>query len=469
MLDSITTAFLAGYALLILFVGATTFHRRDRPKTFFLGEQSLGTLRFLGTTFPTFFGTGLVFTLASFGYLYGVGAFLLPGAAALGFVLFARAAPRIKRVSDREDAITLPALFDGVWSMRTRAVAALVTMSLFAGTLAANFLVVGNLLESLYGIPTVIGISSFAGIVVAYTAFGGFRGVVRTDILQTGIIVVSLVVILPSFVFLEGGATVFESLPSSHLDPLSLPVQILVVYLLIGVFAYFGSQDLYQRVYATNDEHFARSGVLSFAVVVLLISAVAVGLGISARALFPGIRADRALVVLTSEIVPAGLSGVAMLGFLALANAGADAKLLTITSNITEDFLPHITAKFDRQPAAWIERLVVIGIGLGALTLAVVAPTLTALLTGLGSWFAILGFVVVATLYWNRTTDTAAFVGLVIGFVTPVVFIAVTGGVQAATLVGLLPTAVVVFLVSLLTGSRSGPDSSGGGAIKFPQ
>lgn len=468
MLDSVSITVIAGYALLILFVGATAFHRRDRPKTFFLGEQSLGTLRFLGTTFPTFFGTGLVFTLASFGYLYGVGAFLLPGAAALGFILFARAAPRIKRVSNREDAITLPALFDGVWSMRTRAVAALVTMGLFAGTLAANFLVVGNLLESLYGIPPVMGIGSFAGIIVAYTALGGFRGVVRTDILQTGIIVVSLVVILPSFVFLEGGATVFESLPSSHLDPLSLPVQILVVYLLIGVFAYFGSQDLFQRVYATNDEHFARRGVLSFAVVVLLISAVAVGLGISTRALVPGIRADRALVVLISEIVPAGFSGLAVLGFLALANAGADAKLLTITSNVTEDFLPHINAKFARQ-VALIERLVVVGLGLVALVVAVVAPTLTALLTGLGSWFAILGFVVIATLYWNRMTDTAAFTGLVVGFVAPVLFIIVTGKVQAATLVGLIPTVLVVVVVSLLTSSKSGTDSSGGDAIKSPQ
>jgi Na+/proline symporter len=339
--------------------------------------------------------------------------------------LFARAAPRIKRVSDREDAVTLPALFDGVWSMKTRAVAALVTVSLFAGTLAANFLVVGDLLQSLYGIPTAMGISSFAGIVLAYTALGGFRGVVRTDILQTGVIAVSLVAILPAFVFLEGGATVFGSLPSSHLDPLSLPVQVLVVYLLIGVFAYFGSQDLFQRIYATKDEHVARRGVLSFTVVVFLTSAVTVGLGISARALFPGIRADRALVVLTSEIVPVSFSGVAVLGFLALANAGADAKLLTITSNVTEDFLPHINAKFDRQVAP-IERLLVVGLGLAALVVAVVAPTLTALLTGLGSWFAILGFVVVATLYWNPMTDMAAFTGLVVGFVAPVLFIIVT-------------------------------------------
>jgi len=66
--------------------------------------------------------------------------------------------------------------------MKTRAVAALVTVSLFAGTLAANFLVVGDLLQSLYGISTAMGISSFAGIVIA----------------------VSLVVILTAFVFLSG-------------------------------------------------------------------------------------------------------------------------------------------------------------------------------------------------------------------------------------------------------------------------
>jgi Na+/proline symporter len=468
MPELVSTTVIVGYGLVILCAGAAAFRRQDRRQTFFLGEQSLGTLEFLGTTFPTFFGTGLVFTLASFGYQYGIGAMLLPGAAALGFVLFARAAPRIKRVSDREDAVTLPALFDGVWSMKTRAVAALVTVSLFAGTLAANFLVVGELLRSLYGVPTTVGIGGFAGVVLAYTALGGFRGAVRTDIVQTGVIVGSLVVILPAFVFLEGGATVFGSVPASHLDPLSLPVPVLVVYLLIGVFAYFGSQDLFQRIYATSGEHVARRGVVSFTVVVLVTSAVAVGLGISARALFPGIRADRALVVLTRELVPAGFSGVAVLGFLALANAGADAELLTITSNVTEDFLPHINARFDREVVP-IERLVVGIVGLAAVVVAVVAPTLTALLTGLGSWFAILGFVVVATLYWDPMTDVAAFTGLVVGFLAPVGFIIVTGNVQAATLVGLVPTVLVVVVVSVLTRSTSGTDSGGGDASTSPR
>lgn len=122
--------------------------------------------------FSTFFGPGLLVTLASFGYLYGIGAFLLPVAAALGFVLFAWATPGIKTLSDRDGAITLPALLARTWHARTRALAAVITAGLFAGTLAANLHAAGIVLDTLLGVPLRWGIVAVGGLVVADTVLG---------------------------------------------------------------------------------------------------------------------------------------------------------------------------------------------------------------------------------------------------------------------------------------------------------
>lgn len=113
MVDAVSTTLIVGYAVVLATIGIVSFQRGERSPTFYLGDRLLGPFQFVGTMFSTFFGTGLVFTLASFGYLHGVGALVLPGAAVLGFVFFARASPSLKEASDRESAVTLPAMFRG--------------------------------------------------------------------------------------------------------------------------------------------------------------------------------------------------------------------------------------------------------------------------------------------------------------------------------------------------------------------
>ncbi|MDX1744688.1 MAG: sodium:solute symporter family protein [Halobacteriales archaeon] len=450
MVTILDSVIIVGYVLLMLTVGSYFVQRQGSSETFFLADRTLGPFHVFGTTFSTFFGTGLVFTLASFGYRYGVGAFVLPGAAVIGFLLLARAAPRIKEMSDRQGAVTLPALLAQYWSNRTRALAAVVTVGLFTATLAANFLAAGTVLNALVGLPLDVGIVAFGVLVITYTALGGFQGVVWTDILQTGVILGSVVVLLPAFVFLVEWPALIDSLPASHLDPSSLPVQLLVAYLLVGVFAFFGSQDLFQRIYAARGGDEAQRGLLLFTGALVVMGITAVGLGIAARAVVPDTTAGTALVSLTRAVVPIGLVSIVLLGFLALANSDADSQLLTSTSNVTHDLVSVFGIELPPKKQVWIDRIGVLGIGASALLVAVTAPSLTALFNAVGSWFAILGFVVVATLFWQRTTDTAAFAGLAVGFVLPIGFVLTTGNLQAATVVGFVPTVVTVGAVSVL-------------------
>jgi Na+/proline symporter len=451
MTTFIESAILVGYILLMLAVGSYFVRRQGSSETFFLADRTLGAFHVFGTTFSTFFGTGLVFTLAAFGYRYGVGAFVLPGAAVIGFLLLARAAPHLKEMSDQQGAITLPALLEEYWSDRTKVLAAVITAGLFIATLAANFLAAGTILHALVGLPLDVGIVAFGVLVITYTALGGFQGIVWTDILQTGVVLGSVVVSLPVFVFLAEGPALVDSLPASHLDPSSLPARLLVAYLLVGVFAFFGSQDLFQRIYAAKGGNEARHGLLLFTGALVVMGVTAVGLGIISRAVVPESSADTALVALTEAVAPVGLVGFVLLGFLALANSDADSQLLTSTSNVTHDFASMLGVELPPRRQVWLDRIVVVGIGTIALLVAVTAPSLTTLFNAVGSWFAILGFVVVATLYWQRTTDTAAFTGLTVGFVAPVGFILTTGNVQAATVVGFIPAVVTVGTFSVLS------------------
>jgi Na+/proline symporter len=451
MPDAVTTVLIGAYVLLLLWVGSHFVHRQDDPEGFYLGGRELGPLAVAGTMYPTFLGTGLLFTLAAFGYQYGVGALLLPGAAAVGFALFAWAAPRIKALSDAEGAITLPALMADHWTARTRSVAALITAALFAGTLAANLVAAGTVLTALLEVPLRWGILAFGGLTIVYTAVGGFSTVVWTDVIQLVLIVAGVGITLPWFLLQALQPGVLAGLPAGHRDPRSFPAGVLVVYLITGAFAFFGSQDLFQRVYAARTRSAARRGVILFAGLLVVTAVLAVALGILARGLRPGIPPDRALLAATESVVPSGLLGFVLVGFLALANSDADSQLLTVSSNLTQDLLPRLGAGTASETSMVAERLTAVGVGAVALTLAVALPNLTTLFSALGTWFAMLGFVVIASLFCRRMADRAAFAGLTVGFLAPIAFVAVTGAVEPAMLIGLVATGVTVGVSAVLT------------------
>lgn len=451
MTDSIASMVLLGYAVLLLSIGGSFVRRRGGSAQFFLGGRTLSSVQVFGTTFSTFFGTGLIFTLSAFGYRFGVGAFLLPGAAVLGMLLLSAAAPRLKAMGDRTAAITLPAMMDAHWGDRTQALAALVTAGLFTGTMAANLLVVGDVLQVFLDVRPAVGIAALAGLVVGYTILGGFPAVVWTDFVQTVLIVSVLVLLLPLLALQAGRAGTVASLPTSHLDPSGLPVPVLAVYLLVGVFAFFGSQDLFQRIFAARDATAARRGLLTFTGALAVVGTVAVGLGVVARAILPTVAPDRALLLLADAVTPAGLLGVVAVAVLALANSDADSQLLTVASTVTQDLLPTERQSGHHRRAV-VDRLAVAVIGTAATLAALAAPSLTALFGALGAWFAILGLVVVASLFWDGATDPAAFWGLTVGLLAPLLFVTITGAFQAAPVVGVVTTTVVVTVVSLLTG-----------------
>lgn len=457
MTDPADLAVVGGYALVLLAIGATVLEREESSEGFLLADRRLGTARVFAATFSTFYGTGIVFTFASFGFLYGVGAVSLPVVAVIGFLPLVWAAPRIKTLADRRNAITLPGLMVESWSAPTRGLGALLTAGLFTAALAVNLRVAGTALNVLLDVPLRAGVVAFGIVVVAYTAIGGFRSVVRTDVLQMVVIVASVLVVLPVVVLVEAGPDVVDGVPASHLDPLAIPVPIVLVYLLVGVFTFFGSQDIFQRIYAARSGRDARRGLLLFTVSLAIVGPVAVGLGIAGRAILPSVGADAVLFSLSGDVVPPELVVVVLLGYLALANSDADSQLLTVASTLTHDFLPYLDVDSGNNGQVWADRFAVLGVGAVAVSVAAGLPDLVALLGGLGTLFAILGVAVIATLYWDGATDRAVFAGLAIGTTVPAVFVAATGTVRVAPVLGVASVAVTIPFVSVLSRRADGP------------
>jgi SSS family solute:Na+ symporter len=122
-------------------------------------------------------------------------------------------------------------------------------------------------------------------------------------------------------------------------DHFSFPVSssfgwydVLVFYPLIVGLPYLVGPDIYSRVLCARDDRVARRSALLAAVVVIPVSFLLAGVGLMARARFPGIAPEAALPVAVGELVPMGFKGLITAGFLAAVMSSADTTLMSAST-----------------------------------------------------------------------------------------------------------------------------------------
>lgn len=114
----------------------------------------------------------------------------------LNWLIVAR---RIRRYSHRLGAITVPQFFSKRWGDQRcllSALAALVIIVFFIPYTASGFSACGKLFSTLFGVDYVAAMLVSAAVIVIYTVMGGFLAASFTDLIQSIIMTVALVVVL---------------------------------------------------------------------------------------------------------------------------------------------------------------------------------------------------------------------------------------------------------------------------------
>lgn len=437
---------IAVYALILVFIGIVFVKKQKTSDDFFLGHRALGLFHGMATLFSTIAGGGLIFSLLALSYEFGISIVWYYIAGLAGFIIFTIAVPKIKQIADDNGYITLTEVFSHKLSKRCSIISALITTVIFVGFVVVNFIVAGNILNMIFGIPLLTAIVIFAVIVLAYSFVGGFKAVVWTDIFQMGWIVSAFIVLLVFLFRKAGSLAVFTELPAKYLDPFGMGLTLIVGLFIATIIALFGSQDVFQRVYASRDARTAKHSLITAAVLLIGVAVLIVITGMVVRYLFPNIDPASVVAVIGTELLPAGLVGFVLVGFLALANSTADSELLTSASTLIRDFGFF---KNTRLKVVWRNRFTLLMIGFASLAMALFRPNVIDIIISMYSWFGILGMNVIAALFWKKVKERAVFYSLLIGFGTSTVYSIATGDFGTAMLVGLIPGFFILVFGSL--------------------
>ncbi len=438
-------AILIGFALLWIGLGWYWGKRGKSYDDHVLAGRNVGLALGTATAMATWVTTNTTMTAPQFAYQLGVWGMLGYSLAAIGLILFAPLARRIKRL--------MPGGYTsgdfvrtryGKWAWRVFMVISLVYA---LGWLVSMGMAGGTLLEALAGIDYRTGMLVIIVVCVAYTMLGGLHAVIGTDFIQSVMILIGLVVVAIGVFVVVPAPTVHEQLSVDRPQLLNLlmPASIMFLFnqLLFGVGEIFHSNVWWSRALAFRDGVGHRAffyGGLAWIPVPIVAGAIALAgpvMGLNV----PRLDMVGPLVVGSSL----GTFGAAMILIVVLASLASSLDSLLVA---TADLLVEDIYRRQLRPRAKGRELrrasqgVVLGLGL--LTIIVCwsrLGTLGEVLNLTGAFVASTIWPIGAGLYYKRVNRVAATLAMLLGS---------AAGLACYFIIGFFTAALVGATVSML-------------------
>lgn len=386
-------------------------------------------------------------------------------------------APRLRVYTEvAGNAITLPDYFANRFEDKShllRVLSAVVIILFFTVYTAASLTGGGKLFESSLNMSYSTGLWVTAGVVVAYTLFGGFLAVSMTDFVQ-GVIMLFAMVIVPVVAFTDLGGISATTNAVRNIDPQMLNITrgmtfMGIVSLLAWGLGYFGQPHIIVRFMAirsVKDVPTARNIGMSW-MVVSLIGALMTGFAGRAYVQKTAMTLDdpeTIFLVFTQFLFHPLVSGFLLAAILAAIMSTISSQLLVVSSSLTRDVYKLF---FDRDaPEArqvLVGRISVILVAVVAIILASnpessVLGLVSNAWAGFGAAF---GPLVIISLVWKGMNRNGAVAGMVVGALTVILWL--YGGFTLADgtplsdwlyaiVPGFVLSTITIFVVSIATG-----------------
>lgn len=396
------------------------------------------------------------------------------------FLNYLIVAPRLRTYTEvASDSITLPDFFENRFDDKThllRIVSSVVIVVFFTLYTSSGIVAGGKLFESSFGLNYELGLYVTAGVVVAYTFFGGFLAVSLTDFVQGCIMFVALVLVPVVAINEVGGVNeVAASVKQINPELLNLFSGVSLVSIISAMawgLGYFGQPHIIVRFMAirsVKDMPTARRIGMSW-MIVAIIGAMATGFSGIAYVAQTGMQLDDAetiFIVLSQILFSPLIAGFLLAAILAAIMSTISSQLLVTSSSLTEDFYKTFLHKEanDKQQVL-VGRISVCLVALVAVYFAYDRDStiLTLVSNAWAGFGAAFGPVIIGSLYWKKMTRNAALAGMITGAATVLIWIylpvTINGQSLSSLMYEIVPGFILCSLVIFVVSNLSPQDDS---------
>ncbi len=355
---------------------------------------------------------------------------------ALGIVCIGLAAKKIKGVADKGKFLTISDYVFEKFGNKAGYVSAIILFLAFLALLTGQFIAGGSLFAPLLGVnyATAVLILGFGTLI--YLLLGGFKAVIKTDLLQ-------FILMFIVFVFLLFTIDIGNYTPD-QMQISSIGGFAIITFLAMGIFSMFGAADYWQRLFSSRDYKTARKASYLTAALFVIFGVALTIVGIAAKNNFPDIASNEALYYGFFQLLPQPLLGLAVVVILAAIMSTIDTELFVLASSIAKDFSHRRKSKTDKEMQKII-RISLVGLALISMLVAIFVSDVLLVLFSLVSLILCVSPTIIASLFW-KIKSKAVILSMLAGVISFLVLF-IMGQLTPDTSAITLPTSIIFLII----------------------
>lgn len=329
------------YFALLLFA-VTREKKNHNVLDYFFAGRSLPYWVLSITFVASWWGAGSALSTADLAYGDGLGAFWYYGAPVLiATFLMMLGAGAIRRVG----YLTQGRMMEARYSAHTARALSLLVLIFMVFSAASQMVGVGDFFGSYLGLPYEAAVLLGTVIVLLYSMFGGFRGVVLTDVIQFVLLLISALVVFAVGFDRAGGLDGIQKAAqlvgkSGYLSMWEGASKYSMYVITFGC-AWMIQANVWQRISAARSDRDARKmTVMSFFVYIPLYLMVVLT-GMAGFVLYPELPEGGVVTALVMDCLSPLLGALVFIGISAAIMSTMDSLLNTASMTLVLDLLPH--------------------------------------------------------------------------------------------------------------------------------
>lgn len=401
----------------VLFIGWRATKKTKTASDYLMASHSLGKIQAGFSMAASDIGGNAVVGAVAYAYTCGLGgAWYNWGAVAPMFLL---ALFLVKRLRN-SDVSSVPELLGSRYNSTTRLISVILHVLAIGATLGIQFTVAASAVSTISGLDYNMCLLITVVVVLAYTMGGGLLAVVNTEAFQFVIICVAISLVIPFSLSAVGGMDqLVQKVPGEYFNIFSqgfiAPLSLGLLYL----FDYATNQSILQRAFAAKDSSTARFA-FGFSSAVYIVFGLAVAfIGVIAYGLYPNLEnTSTAYAVIVKDILPHGVSGIALGGLFAAAMSTADSKIMAASTLFVNDiYKPFIRKGKDTadKKILMTSRIVTLLVCILGVSVSLYSDSIVQMMYVGGLFYGTAVFIpMVMALYWKRGTTAAALTSIVV-------------------------------------------------------
>ncbi len=357
------------YFLFIVGIGVFSAFQVKKPDDYYVAGKRAGLVPVSGSLLATILGGSAVLGTIELSQKTGWPALWFLFSAALGLFVLAPVSKYVRRYGN----FTLPELLGRFYGKKAETIASLIIPLAWLGIVAAQIIAAAKILNGLDSITYQQAALISGAVFIVYTLLGGQWSILKTDTLQSVLIVVGLIAMLV-FLFTDPQKTVTEAFSFHALFNEKFKFIDLLVLLITYSVTFVVGPDIYSRVFCAKNEKTASRSVLIVAILLIPIS-----FGLTYLGVYSGGSGEE-IVSFAQHLLPTWAYGLFLAALLSAVMSSADTTLLTSSIILSE----LITGNLDRKKSLSLTRFLIAVTGILSLIIALyVTSIIQALLLAL--------------------------------------------------------------------------------------